>query len=144
MEPYVHLMRLKRNDQGTSGVLIAPGFACYTLELPWYNNQRNISCIPAGEYNVQMRVSPKYGEVYHVKEVPNRSYILIHSGNWAGDKTKGYKTHVNGCILLGAERGTLAGQMAVLNSRITVKRFMRHMGKQPFKLMIHESFGGFE
>ena len=145
MNPVVNIYRLKRSSQGTLGMLVAPGFTCYTLELPWHNNQRNISCIPAGTYDVEIRKSPRYGNVYHVKEVPDRSYILIHSGNWAGDKSKGYRTNVAGCILLGQKRGILAGQLAVLNSRITINRFMREMENEPFKLNIIENFiGGFE
>lgn len=136
----VQLYRLKRGDYGTMGILMAPGFTCYTLELPWKNNQRNVSCIPGGEYTVKIRISPKYGKVYHVKDVPNRSFILIHSGNWAGDTSKGLRSHVNGCILLGKSRGKLAGQPAVLNSRITVKKFMSIMNYQPFTLKINDGF----
>ena len=136
----VHLCRLKRSDQGTRGMLFADGFSCHTLELPWRKNKRNISCIPAGDYEVKIRISPKYGEIYWVTNVPNRSFILIHSGNWAGDRTKGYKTHVNGCIALGQKRGLLAGQWAVLNSRITVRRFMEEMDNKPFTLKILEEF----
>jgi len=140
MEHIVNLCRLKRSDQGTRGILFADSFSCQTLELPWRENQRSISCIPSGEYQVKIRISPKYGQVYHIKEVPNRSYILLHSGNWAGDKHKGYRTNVAGCILLGARRGLLLGQWAVLNSRITVRRFMTHMGMENFILKIHEAF----
>jgi len=142
MENIVHIFRMKRSDQGTMGVLITAGFQCYTLELPWRNNQRNISCIPPGEYHVRKKVSPKYGKVYHVQDVPNRSCILIHSGNWAGDVNKGYRTHVNGCILLGLHQGTMDGQIAVLNSRITVNRFVRHMENHDFILNICEQFKG--
>lgn len=145
MKSIVQLFRLKRSDQGTLGMLLAPGFKCFTMELPWRNNQRSISCIPAGEYPVQIRISPRYGQIYHVREVPDRSFILIHAGNWAGDISKGYRTNVHGCILLGKDRGMLAKQLAVLNSRITVKRFMATMALQPFTLQIHEQFmGGFE
>jgi len=140
MDHIVNLCRMKRGDQGTRGILFADSFSCHTLELPWRENQRNISCIPAGEYKVRLRISPKYGQVYHVKEVPNRSYILIHSGNVAGDTTLGYRTNVNGCILLGAVRGLLWNQWAVLNSRITIRRFMTHMELEPFILKIHEAF----
>lgn len=138
--PIVNLFRFKRGDQGTRGVLFSGLFNCNTLELPWRENEKNISCIPAGEYQVKIRISPKYGQVYHVQEVPNRTFILVHSGNWAGDTSKGFKTHVNGCILLGAKRGLLVNQWAVLNSRITVKRFMARMALQPFTLKIHEAF----
>ena len=131
---------MKRGNQGTRGLLFAGAFSCHTLELPWRNNQCNISCIPAGEYKVEIRISPKYGYVYHIKEVPQRSYILFHSGNFAGDKHKGYRTNVAGCIILGSNRGLLFGQWAVLNSRIAVKRFMAHMELEPFILKIHEAF----
>ena len=140
MEPLVQIFRMKRSDQGTMGILSTPEFRCYTLELPWRDNQQSISCIPAGEYDVKIRISPKYGRIYHVQNVPNRSYILIHSGNWAGDTSKGYKTHVNGCILLGKQQGILLDQWAVLNSRVAVRAFMEEMEYEPFKLQIHEMF----
>lgn len=135
------LWRLARSDQGTEGMLFSGGFYCKTLELPWRDNQRGISCIPAGEYPCVLRQSPKFGTVYWAREVPERSYILIHSGNWAGDKSLGYKTHVQGCILLGEKHGLLAGQRAVLNSRVTLRRFMFHMENKPFMLKIIEYFG---
>ena len=136
----VNLFRLMRSDQGTLGKLFYKGFSCYTLELPWRNNKRSISCIPPESYNVKSRISPKYGGIYWVSDVPNRSFILIHAGNWAGDSKKGYKTHVNGCILLGQKRGLLAGQLAVLNSRITVRKFQNKLEFQPFTLNIYEEF----
>jgi len=140
MEKNVNLYRMTRGNQGTLGMLYYEDFRCYTLELPWKNNQRNISCIPSGTYNVKIRLSSKYGQVYWVSDVPDRSFILIHSGNWAGDTSKGYKTHVNGCILLGKQRGLLNKQLAVLNSRITVRAFQNKLELQPFILNIYENF----
>jgi hypothetical protein len=136
MEQQVFLIRTSVSDQGTSGMLVMGGFNCYTLELPWRDNKRSISCVPQGQYTVIQRASPKYGKIYWVTEVPSRSYILIHSGNYAGDVNKGYKTHVKGCILLGQKMGTLSGQKAVLNSRLTVRKFMNLTGMKPFKLTI--------
>jgi hypothetical protein len=132
----VFLFRYLNSDQGTEGVLTTEGFFCKTLELPWRNNKRNVSCIPDGEYKVAIRQSPRFGTVYHVKEVTGRTYILIHSGNFAGDKSKGYKTHVNGCILLGKKHGFLGEQRAVLNSRITIRKFMNFMQYEPFTLYV--------
>jgi hypothetical protein len=140
MERIVNLYRLRRGDQGTSGILFYNNFKCQTLELPWKDNKPNESCIPSGSYDVKIRLSPKYGQIYWVTEVPGRSFILIHSGNWAGDRGKGYKTHVNGCILLGKNRGLLQGQLAVLNSRITIKRFMLKLRLEPFTFNIYEAF----
>ena len=75
-----------------------------------------------------------------VRRVPNRTYILLHSGNYGGDKSKDYKTHTMGCILLGKKSGFLGGQVAVLNSRITVRAFMEEMDYQPFNFRIQETF----
>ncbi|MEM1135046.1 MAG: DUF5675 family protein [Bacteroidota bacterium] len=73
-------------------------FAAASLELPWRNNQSKISCIPTGKYRAVRRSSDKYPESYHIQEldsdqVKNRSWILIHKGN--------YHTDILGCILLG-------------------------------------------
>jgi len=136
IEQQAFLIRTTTSDQGTGGMLIMNNFSCYTLELPWRDNRQSISCIPPGEYKVIQRISPKYGKIYWVTKVPNRSYILIHSGNYAGDRSKGYKTHVAGCILLGQKMGTLGGQKAVLNSRVTVRKFMNYSGMQPFNLHV--------
>ena len=136
----VYLIRTSMSDQGTKGILITAGFNCKTLELPWRDNKPNISCIPPGEYIVTIRKSPKYGKIYWVTDVKGRSWILIHSGNYAGDVSKGFKTHVNGCILLGQKYGFLGKQLAVLNSRITLRRFMNFMKYKQFKLYI---VGGF-
>lgn len=63
------------------------------IELKDFDNQKNISRIPEGEYEVIKRYSPKHKNHFHILDVPNRSYILIHSGN--------YYTQIEGCILVG-------------------------------------------
>lgn len=68
-------------------------YKCKTLELPWLDNEPQKSCIPPGTYKVVDRYSPKYGNHFHVLNVPGRSYILIHVGN--------YYTEIRGCILVG-------------------------------------------
>lgn len=139
----VKLLRLAHSDQGTQGVLILPdGVFCNTMELPWRDNRPNISCIPCGEYDVEIRQSPRFGSVYQVKDVPGRSYILMHAGNLAGDTRKGYRTHVEGCILLGKYFGRLAGQLAVLSSRPTVRALMERLNGKPFRLMVEDETCG--
>ena len=130
------LIRVETSDQGTIGILLDREFLlCYTIELPWRDNKRNISCIPTGEYQVVPYTSRKFGRVFHVLDVPNRSGILIHSGNVAGDKNKGYKTHSYGCILPGRKTGYLWKQRAVLISRPSVVE-LREKFNEPFKLKI--------
>lgn len=132
------MLRAHKSDEGTGGFLFSPStnFQCVTLEPPWRDNMVGISCIPPGTYIVKTRISPKYGKVYMVNDVQGRSYILFHAGNYAGDKSKGYKAHSTGCILLGQKHGKLGGQFAILNSRVTVRRFIKLMKYETFKLVI--------
>jgi hypothetical protein len=133
----VRLVRLKSTDQGTPGVLMLDGRRlAYTLELPWKDNRRQMSCIPDGSYDVGWIQTPRHGWVYGLRNVPGRSNILIHSGNVAGDEARGFRTHVLGCILLGAYFGTIAGQLAVLVSRPTVRALSDAMQQKPFKLEV--------
>jgi len=138
--PTLFLYRLKESDEGTEGILIYPeqGFECFTLELPNRDNQRNISRIPAGVYPTELIVLGHFGRVYWVKNVPNRSSILIHSGNWAGDIAKGYKSHVQGCILVGQKMGWLLNQRAILNSAPARSELLRVLEEKSFTLDIRE------
>ena len=77
---------------GTQGVLEWNGtLICYTIELPWLGNQRRISCIPEGEYFLQLRFSPKFKWHFLLIDVPGRDLILIHPANDA-------KLELLGCI----------------------------------------------
>lgn len=137
----VYIIRTNTSNQGTTGTLVTNGFQCFTLELPWRENKPNISCIPSGEYIIQIRQSPRFGKIYWVTKVKNRGYILIHSGNYAGDVNKGYKSHVEGCLLLGSKFGILETQLAILNSRVTLRKFMNHMQYKTFNLNIIGNIG---
>ena len=95
------LIRDEFSDKSTIGKLFLDGeMFCYTLELPWKDNQRSISCIPAGEYKVRMRTAKESSsrDYLHllVQDVKDRSYILVHIGNTAKD--------TRGCILVGQSR----------------------------------------
>jgi hypothetical protein len=65
----------------------------FTLELPYKNNVRQVSCIPLGVYTVAPFVSKKFGKCLKIQNVPNRSGILFHSGNFIHD--------TKGCVLVG-------------------------------------------
>lgn len=136
----MEIIRLESSDEGTFGVLLTENFSCFVAEPPWRDNKPDISCIPAGEYEVELRRSPKFGLTYWIKDVPKRSYILQHTGNYAGDKTKGFKTHTYGCQLLGKYRGILGNQKAVLLSRPTIREFIKAMKGEPYKLLIREAY----
>ena len=77
------------DPEGTNGELKL--VVCNTIELPWLQNQRNVSCIPEGRYELRKRFIKKFGLHLLVVDVPDRSWILIHPANDA-------KTQLKGCI----------------------------------------------
>ena len=90
------------DPEGTNGELKL--MVCNTIELPWLRNQRNVSCIPEGRYELRKRFIKKFGLHLLVVDVPDRSWILIHPANDA-------KTQLKGCIapvtqLTGPGRGS--------------------------------------
>lgn len=134
----VFIWRERTSDQGTEGFLSIPqiGFSCFTLELPWRDNKRSMSCVPKGTYPAKIVQSPRFGRVYLVFEVPDRSAILKHAGNFAGNTDKGFKTHSHGCILLGKHRGKINGQVAILSSRLALYNMMKATAGKDLKTII--------
>lgn len=96
-------------------------FMCNTLELPWLDNKKSVSCIPTGEYLISITYSSKFKRLLPLlHNVKGRSAIRIHAGNTNKD--------TNGCILPGENKK--AGM--VLNSRkyedIIVKLIQENKG----------------
>lgn len=107
--------------QGTPGTIIAGGpVFCYSVELPWRDNKRWVSRIPAGEYALRPYSSKRFRRVLEVADVPGRSKILLHRGNWAGDKSQGLMSDSSGCILPVYRHGWLDGQRAGLVSSVAM------------------------
>ena len=67
----------------------------WSLELPDKNNKKRVSCIPEGEYIAIKHKSPRFKDCFWIQDVPNRSEILIHKGNFYFD--------ILGCILIGSD-----------------------------------------
>lgn len=113
----------------TAGVLLVQDdlhnvlYSCVMLELPWRDNAVQQSCIPEGEYTVVSRVSEKFKLHYHIKDVPGRSYILQHAGN--------YTSQILGCQLPGVKFTHLNADKIpdVLHSRRTLDRLLALLGK---------------
>ena len=86
------LLERRYFSSGTNGTLYFNGQEiCKTIELPWNENQRRISCIPEGIYRIKKRYSSKFKWHLEILKVRNRSYILFHPANHA-------KKELNGCI----------------------------------------------
>jgi len=89
-----------------------------TLELPWKDNRPGVSCIPAGRYQVVKHHAPAFGACFWLPNVPGRTEILIHPGN--------YYTQIRGCILPGADFSDINrdGHRDVTQSRETIRRLL--------------------
>ncbi len=135
------LVRRETSDAGTFGVFTGEGLDFYTAELPWRNNAVRMSCIPAGRYVCRPYSSRKFPDVYEVKDVPGRTAILIHAGNFAGDTARGLKSDVQDCILIGLGRGELRGQPVVTSSRAALDKLRAVVGRQSFELVITDETG---
>lgn len=140
--PIVRLVREPSTDSGTFGKITIDGmdFTCHSLELPWKDNKRSISCVPVGTYNVTHDPSPRFKKnLYRLHNVPGRAGILFHAGNYGGDKAKGMKSEIEGCILLGEGRAVWGKQEVVTTSGKTIKAFEDILGRKPFTLIISDA-----
>jgi hypothetical protein len=104
-----------------------------TIELPWKNNQKMVSCIPAGVYNVEKYIRPNKDECFWIKNVPGRDSILAHIGNYAA----GVKVDTEGCILPGMRLVDLNhdGNLDVADSTTAMKLLLSLLPDK-FKLYI--------
>lgn len=98
--------RMEYGNRQTLGNMVVyqgdqPIYTCKTLELADRGNRNDISCIPEGKYRVVKHTSPSFGKSFWIKNVPGRSEILIHVGNFYWD--------IRGCILVGQSHKDISG-----------------------------------
>jgi hypothetical protein len=116
------LIRDTFTDKSVTGKLYCNGeFIAHTLELPWRDNEKSVSCIPNGEYKCRVRLARESAtrDYVHllVQDVPNRSYILFHRGNYPSDS--------RGCILTGTHRAQVPDK--ILESKIAHAYLMNYI-----------------
>ena len=134
----ITVVRQKSDEQGTPGFISLGPWMAHSLELPWLGNQRNISCIPADTYEMEVvKIRQPIGgrsHLYLIKNVPERTGILAHAGTWAGETSKGYKSSVLGCLLIGYRTGMYQQQRAIFDTRRAIGDLLRITGGQPTQI----------
>ena len=126
------LIRNTFSKKSTIGELFLNGERiCDTLENPWVDNQRNISCIPEGVYPVRLRLPRESGtrDYLHllVQEVPNRDFILVHRGN--------FPSQTQGCLLVGLGTEQDVVHNSVLAMDLLIKEIL-NLGGENINLII--------
>lgn len=102
------LERQEFTDKSTIGSIYYNGdFICYSLELPWRDNERGKSCIPVGEYELEYHQYKNYLDTYALvgetvshwcgEDRLQRCAILLHPANEPHE--------IDGCIAPGLEKG---------------------------------------
>ena len=98
-------------------------FKSESIERGWMDNQKMISCVPEGIYDIVLEYSPRFNtDLWEIKGVKDRSECKIHSANYA--------SQLNGCIAPGEKRADLNkdGYNDVTNSKHTLSKFHEVMG----------------
>jgi hypothetical protein len=98
-------------------------FSCKTLERPWKDNARDVSCVPAGEYPVVREYSPHFDQdLNELKLVPGRNECKIHVAN--------YVMQLEGCIGVGLSIGDINhdGLPDMVSSRKALDRLQAALG----------------
>ncbi|MGR5150171.1 DUF5675 family protein [Photobacterium alginatilyticum] len=81
--------------------------------------------IKSGTYTVMPYSSPKYPNVYELQNVPGRSYILIHSGNYHKDTL--------GCLMPGKTWGCVSEKhYYVGNSKAALKEISAEISQYQY------------
>lgn len=120
----MHLRLVRKKDNGiqTTGTMYVHNeksqiIASFdTLELSFKNNERKISCIPTGVYQLKKWYSVRFGACFVLYHVPERDGILIHQGN--------FNSQTKGCILVGHGYKDINDdfEVDVLNSKIAMNQ----------------------
>ena len=107
----------------TVGELLCGDFKCITLELPNRGNERDISCLPEGDYEYFLKESPKNGLCLELRNVPGRDYIQIHIFNFVKESL--------GCISVGRALTYLDNDNILdsSDSKATLSKLLFHAGK---------------
>jgi len=130
--------RLEGQRQTTGCLYVFEGeysyFNCKTLELPWKNNQRSISCYPKGTYRVKKIKRPDGRWAFAVLDVPDRTAILFHAGTYAAT----VHPDTEGCTLVGFRYDDVNddGEVDIVDSRKALDVLLKLMPDTEFLLHV--------
>ena len=132
------VVRTQFGTDATNGLLFIDGiFECYTLEDQYQAVKvMHETCIPEGIYDINFRKTggfhAKYSERYknahygmlHIQDVPNFTYILIHTGNT--------DEHTSGCLIVGETQQDLevSKDGFIGSSTVAYKKMYAKVAKQ--------------
>ncbi len=130
------LTRTRQTDKATNGELVVTDstgkqvLKLFTVELPWKNNEKNVSCIPAGRYECERINHAKFGLCFAIRNVKGRDGVLIHAAN--------FSRQLQGCIAPGLTLADIDkdGTMDVTSSKDAMLRLTDTIKQQYFTLHI--------
>lgn len=101
------LQRQSQSAEGTFGILYDPSGTqlCVTCEPP---PDVGHPCIPEGIYQCIPHNGAHWKNVWEITDVPGRTAILIHAGNYEGN--------TEGCVCVGTNFGWIGTKQAVMES----------------------------
>lgn len=126
------LERVYLSDRTLGSIYRKGEIICKTLELPWKENRRAVSCIPEGIYWV-IKQPPKDGRPYPYFRLPHvegRSGILIHRGT--------NPLHSKGCILVGGRFKDIETDFPTLGESADKLTWMTNNLPEEFELEIRK------
>lgn len=130
-----HLIRTYKSNE-TLGLLSATRKDGQTLnlkvlELPWLNNEQDVSCIPGNGAIYQVEIHAFYDtEMYQIMNVLNRTGIFQHPAN--------YTSQLLGCQAMGEQFADINGDglTDVTNSVDAVNKLKAFFNTEPYTLTI--------
>lgn len=122
----LRLTRIKQKGSTTLGKLTIDGVnkSWFVLEPAGLDSEIEGSDrrIKAGTYQLLPYSSAKYPNVYELQNVPGRTFILIHAGNYHQDTL--------GCLMLGKQWGIVKdSHYYVDNSKYALKEIFAEISK---------------
>jgi hypothetical protein len=169
IDPLPNNIEVLRDENGKDGCFshvthLETGSKWQGAELECKNNEPDISSIPPTvkqdppemTYRVEMRPHPHHGSLgdaigfpgqcYEILDVSNRTAVLIHIANYAGQASQHERTDLLGCMALGTDRGKMlppgynAPQEAVEHSGTAIAAFYKEMAGKPFNITFKNRF----